>query len=119
MVEESTPPQLPMFVVNTTAFIWHQGRYLMIVRAATKEVAPGALTPPGGKLEVPSFAAGPDHDMLEDNVRREVREEVGVEVNRCSSFPASASLPDSFSQTTSIPMLRAVPSMMRQAASRS
>lgn len=80
MVEESTPPQLPMFVVDTTAFIWHQGRYLMIVRAATKEVAPGALTPPGGKLEVPSFAAGPVHDMLEDNVRREVREEVGVEV---------------------------------------
>ena len=48
-----------MFVVNTTAFIWHEGRYLMIVRASTKEIAAGALTPPGGKLEVPPFAAGP------------------------------------------------------------
>lgn len=74
------PP--PVFVVNTTAFVWHAGRYLMIVRSSTKEVAPGALTPPGGKLEVPAFAAGPEQDSLERNVRREVLEEVGVEVDQ-------------------------------------
>lgn len=71
---------LPMFVVNTTAFIWHDGRYLMIVRSSAKEIAAGALTPPGGKLEVPSFASGPEYASLERNVRREVLEEVGVEV---------------------------------------
>ncbi|MCK9486691.1 MAG: NUDIX domain-containing protein [Dehalococcoidia bacterium] len=77
-----SPSPPPMFVVNTTAFVWHRGRYLMIVRASTKEVAPNALTPPGGKLEPPSFegsATAPA--MLEENVRREVREEVGVEVD--------------------------------------
>ena len=81
---------LPMFVVNTTAFIWHEGRYLMIVRSSTKEVAPNALTPPGGKLEVPSFASGPAYGMLEENVRREVREEVGVEVDQITYVESHA-----------------------------
>jgi len=64
------------FVVNVGAFIWHEGRYLMIVRGAGEEIAPGALTQPGGKIEVAGFA----QDVIEATLVREVREEVGVEI---------------------------------------
>lgn len=68
---------LPLYVVNAEAFVWHDGHYLMMVRGASEEIAPGALTPPGGKAE----ATGGEEGILEATVRREVREEVGVEVS--------------------------------------
>ena len=64
------------FVVNVEGAIEKEGRYLMIVRAADVAHAPGALSFPGGKVEA---ADGPD-DALESTLRREIREEVGVEV---------------------------------------
>ncbi|MEX2373658.1 MAG: NUDIX domain-containing protein, partial [Dehalococcoidia bacterium] len=64
------------FIVNIEAFVWHDGRYLMIVRGASEEIAPNTLTPPGGKVE----AADGEPDILEATLRREVREEAGVEV---------------------------------------
>jgi 8-oxo-dGTP diphosphatase len=64
------------FVVNVGAFIWHEGRYLMMVRGAGEEIAPGALTQPGGKIE----GAGFTQDVIEGTLAREVREEVGVEI---------------------------------------
>jgi 8-oxo-dGTP diphosphatase len=67
---------VPTFVVNVGAFIWHAGRYLMMVRGAGEEIAPGALTQPGGKIEVAGFA----QDVIEATLAREVREEVGVEI---------------------------------------
>ena len=72
--EPSSGPAL--FVVNVEAFVWRDGRYLMAVRGATEEIAPGALVPPGGKLEADE---GPE-DALAGALSREVREEVGVEV---------------------------------------
>ena len=70
------PEGVPAFVVNAGAFIWHQGRYLMMVRGAGEEIAPGALTQPGGKMD----ADGPMQDAVEETLRREILEEVGVEV---------------------------------------
>ena len=67
---------VPTFVVNVGAFIWHEGRYLMMVRGAGEEIAPGALTQPGGKVEGAGFA----QDVIEATLAREVREEVGVEI---------------------------------------
>lgn len=69
------------YVVNVEAFVWDAtpapgGRYLMMVRGAAEEIAPGALAPPGGKVE----ATGGEQDIIEATLRREVREEVGVEV---------------------------------------
>ena len=64
------------FVVNVEGAIEKEGRYLMIVRGADVAHAPGALSFPGGKVEA---ADGPD-DALESTLRREIREEVGVEV---------------------------------------
>ena len=44
----------PMFVVNVEAFVCREadGRYLMLQRGASEEIAPGTLVPPGGKLEL-------------------------------------------------------------------
>ena len=64
------------FIVNVEGAVEKDGRYLMIVRGANVSHAPGALSFPGGKVEA---ADGPD-DALESTLRREIREEVGVEV---------------------------------------
>lgn len=64
------------YVVNVEGFVYHEGRYLMIVRGQTVPSVAGTLVPPGGKVEV----SGPTDDVLEATLRREVREEVGVEV---------------------------------------
>ena len=65
-----------VFVVNVEGATEKEGGYLMIVSAADVAHAPGALSFPGGKVEA---ADGPD-DALESTLRREIREEVGVEV---------------------------------------
>ena len=64
----------PLHVVNTQALVVRDGRFLMIVRGESEEHAPGALSPPGGKVEHGEDATG----VLEDTVRREVLEETGV-----------------------------------------
>jgi 8-oxo-dGTP diphosphatase len=63
-------------IVNVEAAIVRNGRFLMIVRAAHEAHAAGALSMPGGKVD----AAGMQDDVLEETARREVREEVGLEL---------------------------------------
>jgi 8-oxo-dGTP diphosphatase len=65
-----------LYIVNVEAAVCHEGRYLMIVRGLSEELAPGTLTPPGGKVEI----GGLVYDVLEETLRREVREETGVDV---------------------------------------
>jgi 8-oxo-dGTP pyrophosphatase MutT (NUDIX family) len=65
-----------MFVVNVEGAIEKDGRYLMIVRGPNVAHAPGALSFPGGKVEPDDGPA----DALESTLRREIREEVGVEI---------------------------------------
>jgi len=76
VADEPAGDRVQTFVVNVGAFIWHDGRYLMMVRGAGEEIAPGALTQPGGKIEVDRF----EQDVIESTLAREVREEVGVEI---------------------------------------
>ena len=64
----------PLHVVNTQALVVRDGRFLMIVRSESEENAPGALSPPGGKVEYGDDATG----VLEDTLSREVLEETGV-----------------------------------------
>ena len=64
------------YIVNVEGAIAKDGRYLMVVRGA-EEYAPGGLALPGGKVE----GAGISDDVLEDTLRREIREEVGLEVH--------------------------------------
>jgi 8-oxo-dGTP diphosphatase len=77
------------YIVNVEGAIARDGQYLMIVRGE-EEYAPGGLNLPGGKVE----GASNGDDVLEETLRREIAEEVGLEVHdemayvRSSAFVA-------------------------------
>jgi ADP-ribose pyrophosphatase YjhB (NUDIX family) len=64
------------YIVNVEAAIYKDGRYLMIVRGQEESHAPGGLALVGGKVENAGHASG----ILEATLRREVIEEVAVEL---------------------------------------
>ncbi len=66
------------YIVNVEAAIYNdEGKWLVIKRSQQEDHAPGALTLVGGKVEV----NGSEDEVLEQTLRREVREEVGIEVD--------------------------------------
>lgn len=77
------------YIVNVEGAVVKDGQYLMVARAE-EEYAPGGLNFPGGKVE----EAGSADDVLEETLRREIAEEVGLEVHaemaylRSSAFVA-------------------------------
>jgi ADP-ribose pyrophosphatase YjhB (NUDIX family) len=64
------------YIVNVEAALVRDDRYLLIVRGANEAHAPGMLGLAGGKVE----QEGADVAVLEATLRRELREEVGVEI---------------------------------------
>ena len=72
--------------VAITAIVVKDGKYLITRRALTKKRWPGKWTVPGGKLEtsdyvnLPKDTEGCWYNILERVVRREVKEEVGLEI---------------------------------------
>jgi ADP-ribose pyrophosphatase YjhB (NUDIX family) len=73
------------YIVNVEGALVKNGHYLMIVRGP-EEYAPGGLTLPGGKVE---GSAGAD-DILEETLRREIAEEVGLEVHEEMAYIRSS-----------------------------
>ncbi len=69
------------YIVNVEGAIWRDGRYLMIVRGAEEDHAAGALAFVGGKVEGIDWQAS---QILEETLKREIREEVGLEVEYIS-----------------------------------
>ncbi|WP_327052722.1 NUDIX domain-containing protein [Halomicrococcus gelatinilyticus] len=65
------------YVVNVQAAVVRDGEFLLVRRAEHEEHAPGTLALVGGTVEGLREA----EDALERTVSREVREEVGVEVD--------------------------------------
>jgi 8-oxo-dGTP diphosphatase len=81
------------YIVNVEGAIVKDGRYLLVIRGAGETHAAGMLSLVGGKVE----NAGESGNILEETLRREIREEIGVEVGfieyvQSSSF-GSASEP--------------------------
>jgi len=66
----------PDFVVNVEGVIYDGDRYLMAFRSEQEAHADGTLALAGGKVEGTNAP-----DALEETLRREIREEVGVEVS--------------------------------------
>lgn len=74
------------YAVVTGILINEEGKFLIVKRADWEKAFPGRWTVPGGKLEVLDYALRqkdtPHHwyNIFEDLVKREVMEEVGLEV---------------------------------------
>jgi 8-oxo-dGTP diphosphatase len=78
------------YIVNVEGAIFKDGRYLLVVRGPGETHAAGMLSLVGGKVE----NAGESADILEATLRREILEEVGVEIGamvyvRSKSFGAA------------------------------
>jgi ADP-ribose pyrophosphatase YjhB (NUDIX family) len=66
------------YVITTAAIIIDaEGRVLLGKRSPKEETVPGFWSLPAGKLE----SLGPSSDVLEDNLKREIREEIGIEID--------------------------------------
>jgi 8-oxo-dGTP diphosphatase len=77
-------------LINVEAAVFHDGRYLMIVRGDAEDHASGVLAFPGGKLD---YEVMPD--ILEQTAAREVREETSIEVDQIEYVEAhSFTLPN-------------------------
>ncbi|MBU1102581.1 NUDIX domain-containing protein [Patescibacteria group bacterium] len=74
--------------IVSTAIIIKDGKYLIIKRSPTKKVFPGKWTVPGGGLETDDYInmskTTKDHwyFAIEKSLRREIKEEVGLEVKK-------------------------------------
>lgn len=66
---------IPLHVVAVTAVIRKDNKYLLAKRSSSDDQSPGEWSLPGGKVE---NEAG--ERRLEDALKREVMEEVGVEI---------------------------------------
>ena len=72
--------------VAITAIVVKEGKYLITRRSAKKKRFPGMWTVPGGKLETNDYLKLPKdtenywYNVLERTLRREVKEEVGIDI---------------------------------------
>lgn len=73
--------------VTSTAIIRKDGKYLLLQRSMQKKAFPGRWTVPGGGLEtddyvnLPASGAGQWYGAVEQSLRREIKEETGLEVD--------------------------------------
>ncbi|MFS0560752.1 NUDIX domain-containing protein [Terribacillus sp. 179-K 1B1 HS] len=65
-----------MFIVNVEGAINHDGKWLLIRRGEKEEHAAGCLSLVGGKCELEDASS----DILERTLKREIFEEIGIEV---------------------------------------
>lgn len=64
-------------VINVVGAIYRDDKWLMIKRSEKEEYAPGVIAMVGGKVE----NGGEEYNILENTLRREAMEEVGIELS--------------------------------------
>lgn len=79
-----------MFVVNVEGAIHRDSKWLMIKRSEKEEHAAGCLSMVGGKCDL----EGVSSDILERMLKREIFEEVGIEVNDLTYVNSSSFVTD-------------------------
>lgn len=86
--------------VAITAIIVKDGKYLITRRSPTKKRFPGMWTVPGGKLETDDYINLPKdttdywYNVLEKVLRREVKEEVGLDISNITYVTSLATIHD-------------------------
>jgi len=65
------------FIVNVEGCIIHGNKILMILRGANESHAPSTIAFPGGQMDIKDSDIG----TLEDTLKREIFEEVGLEIS--------------------------------------
>jgi 8-oxo-dGTP diphosphatase len=70
----------PAFVVNVEVFLHRGDRWLLIRRGELEKHAPGTLCGVGGKVDADIVDGGLGAGVLEATARREVAEEIGVDL---------------------------------------
>src|ERR1700722_12002312 len=89
-----------LFEVVVTAIVVRDGRFLIMRRSKNKKRFPGRWTVPGGHLETADFASAPKdsaeywYNVLEKALRREVREEAGIEIEHIEYVTSLATVHD-------------------------
>lgn len=84
--------------IAITAIVIKDGKYLITRRSHNKKRFPGKWTVPGGKLEVEDYIKLPKdtefywYNVLEKVLRREVKEEVGVEIKNIEYITSLATV---------------------------
>ncbi len=84
--------------VAITAIIVKEGKYLITRRSASKKRFPGMWTVPGGKLETSDYTSLPKdtkdywYNVLEKVLRREVQEEVGLDITNITYVTSLATV---------------------------
>src|SRR3989344_5388096 len=84
--------------VVITAIIGNGDKYLITRRAPNKKRFPGKWTVPGGKLETEDYINFPKetenywYNVLEQVLRREVKEEVGLAIKNIEYVPSLATI---------------------------
>ena len=86
--------------VVITGIIIKDGKYLITRRSLNKKRFPGKWTVPGGKLEVSDYKDLPKetehywYNVLEKVLKREVKEEVGIEIKNIEYVTSLATIHD-------------------------
>lgn len=88
-------------IVNVEGAIVRDGRYLLVVRGAKETHAAGMLSLVGGKVE----NAGTSANILEETLRREIREEIAVEISDMIYVHSSAFVSDDHDQVVDVVFL--------------
>lgn len=78
-----------LYVVNVEAAIYKEDKWLIIKRSEKEEHGPGLMSLVGGKVETDVVQDG----ILEVTLKREIREEVGIEVSDRIHYLESKTFP--------------------------
>lgn len=74
-----------LFIVNVEGAIYKKDKWLLIRRSEKEEHAGGGLSLVGGKVEKEGLTS----NILEEALKREVREEVGIEISNLTYVNSS------------------------------
>jgi 8-oxo-dGTP pyrophosphatase MutT (NUDIX family) len=84
--------------VAITGIVVKNGKYLITRRSPNKKRFPGMWTVPGGKMETSDYLKLPKdsefywYNVLERTLKREIKEEVGIEINNIDYVTSLATI---------------------------